>query len=130
VGKLLTAEQILAADDGGYEEVPCEEWGGSVLVWTVTELEIGRFQQSLQPARKRDQPDMSLARAKLVALCVRDESGKRLFTEAQVGALARKSPRLIDLITEVAKRRNGLTGDAEAVARKNSSAPDDGSPTG
>lgn len=66
-------------------------------------------------------------RAKLAALAICDESGQRLFTDADIQALAKKSAAALDRVFTVAQRLSGLTdGDVEELAKNSESAPADG----
>src|SRR5262245_57716358 len=57
-------------------------------------------------------------RAKIVARCIVDEDGARLFTAADVAALGEKSGEAIDRIFEVAATLSGMTDeDREEAVR-------------
>lgn len=118
---MLTREQILKADDLPHEEVPVPEWGGSVLVWTLTGAERDAFEEAtLQKRGKRREADLSNIRARLAALAVRDADGKRLFGDSDVVALGRKSARALDRVFAVAQRLNGITDEDVEELEKNS----------
>lgn len=105
----LTREQILQVEDLEREEVEVPEWGGSVIVRAMTAEERDAFEQSMIE-RKGKKVDVNLknARARLVALTVVDEEGNRLFTDADIAALGRKSSAPITRISDVARRLSGL----------------------
>ncbi len=57
--------------------------------------------------------DMAKFTPKLVAFCVVDEKGEKLFKEEDIPLLARSSQVVFDKICEVARRLNGLVGEEE-----------------
>lgn len=107
---LLSREQILQAEDLGFEDVEVPEWGGTVRVRIMTGAERDAFEQSIVTRRGKDvNLNMVNIRAKLVATCLIDEKGDRLFTEKDVNILAQKSAVALDRVFGVAQRLNGLT---------------------
>ncbi len=118
---LLTRDAILQADDLVSEVVEVKEWGGSVKVRTLTGAERDAFEQSIVKQRGKDtQMNLRNIRAKLVALTVVDEEGKRLFADSDVGQLGKKSAAALDKIFEVAQRLNGLRQEDVEELSKNS----------
>ena len=57
--------------------------------------------------------DMSRFTPALLSFAVVDESGKRLFTEADIERLARFNSEVFLKLSEVARRLNGLSGEEE-----------------
>ena len=102
---MLTREQILAADDLSRETVDVPEWGGSVVVQMMRGSDRDAFEASIITEGK---PDLRNMRAKLAAACIVDESGKRLFSVADVDALGAKSAKALERVTSVAQRLNRL----------------------
>lgn len=110
MSKLLSRESILAADDIKKELVSVPEWGGEVLVKALTGAERNDFEQSLVIKKGKDvDMNMKNATAKLCALTMVDEEGKRLFSDADVEALGAKSGSALSRVYEVASRLSGLT---------------------
>jgi hypothetical protein len=109
----LSRDDILKAADNEPEEVDVPEWGGSVLVRGMTGRERDAFEVSLmQPGRGgRKVMDPANVRAKLVARCVVDDDGGRLFTDADVAELGGKSAAAVDRVYAVAARLSGMGGD-------------------
>lgn len=109
MGKLLGRDAILKAQDLPFEDVNCPEWGGVVRVRALTGAERDAFEQSIVEQRGRD-TRMNLAnlRAKLVALTVVDENGKRIFSDKDAEALGRKSAVALSRVFEVAQRLSGM----------------------
>jgi len=109
----LSRDDILKAADNEPEEVDVPEWGGSVLVRGMTGRERDAFEVSmLTPGRGgRRQLDPANVRAKLVARCVVDDDGNRLFTDADVAELGGKSAAAVDRVYAVAARLSGMGSD-------------------
>ncbi len=129
---LLSKEAILAVQDIVREEVEAPEWGGSVLVWGLTGTERDRYEAALTEQRgKRMRANLQNARARLVAMAVRDENGKRLFSDAEIPALGGKSGKVLDRLFDVAARLSGLNvGDVEELAGNSSGGQSDDSGSG
>lgn len=122
--RALTAKQILEADDLIRERVEVPEWGGYVIVRTMTGGEKDRFQMATLTQHKgeiqTDLKKMKHFRCRAVALTVIDDKGERLFTEHQVEKLAKKSAKALDRVYEVAAQLNGLAEGAAKEIEKNS----------
>jgi len=84
-----------------------------VLVRGMTGRERDAFEVSLmQPGRGgRKVLDPANVRAKLVARCVVDDDGGRLFTDADVAELGGKSAAAVDRVYAVAARLSGMGAD-------------------
>lgn len=107
---LLTRDQILGTQDLGFEDVDVPEWGGTVRVKMLTGTERDAFEQELVIRQgKKTQVNLTNIRARLVALCVADENGQRLFSQADVTELGKKSSLALNRVFAVAQRLNGLT---------------------
>lgn len=115
---LLTREQILGVEDLGHEDVNVPEWGGMVRVGMLTGAERDAFEQVIVVRQgKKTHMNLDNIRARLVALCVVDGDGQRVFSETDVKALGRKSAVALNRVFEVAQRLNGLTDeDMEELA--------------
>lgn len=122
---ILTREHILGARDIERELVHVPEWGGSVYVQAMTGRQRDMFEESLQVRRgKKIETSIVQFRAKLVALCVVDENGQRIFSEADVQALGDKSAAALTRIAEVASRLSSITeADAEEMIKNSESGP-------
>lgn len=116
---LLTAEQILAAQDLPHEDVEVKEWGGTVRVQALSGLEREAFELASRDHRAvhAETPNN---RAMLVAHSVRDESGARLFSDAQIEELGRRSGVVLDRLFDVAARLSLLSEKSVEAAEKNS----------
>jgi hypothetical protein len=112
------------------EDLPREavyvfEWGGSVLVRTMSGTERDAFEVASVAARgKSREVNLANLRARLAVLCLVDADGKRLFSDADAPALGAKSARALSRIYDVAARLNGLSADdAEELAKNSDSGP-------
>ncbi len=112
---ILTKDAILAAQDIKTETVQVPEWSGEVIVQTLTGTGKDAFEQGCFEDRKNGKVNI---RGRLVAACVVDEQGKRLFTEQDIEALGRKSAKALDRVFEIASRLNVITAqDIEALEK-------------
>lgn len=104
---MLTREQILTANDLVTETVAVPEWGGDVLVRTMTGSERDAFEAGIsalpEASRLKD------IRAKLCALCIVDPNGARLFAPNETSVLGAKSAAALDRVFAAAMRLNGLS---------------------
>lgn len=122
----LTKDEVLAADDLPIEDVDVEAWGGTVRVRGLTGTERDRFEMKVAAAR--DHPDQITVRADLVARCMVDEDGKRLFTDKETARLGAKSGAALDQVFDVIRKLSGMTDDAlEAAAEDFGETPADDS---
>ncbi len=67
---------------------------------------------------KRIEQNLVNIRARLVALCVVDEKGQRLFSEADAVALGQKSAAALNRVFNAAQQLNALTEEAAAAAEE------------
>lgn len=107
---MLTRDQILKAKDRKTEVVKVPEWGGEVIVSTMSGHDRDQFEAGI--VTTNGQADLKNMRAKFVAACVVDENGKRLFTAGDVEALGDKNAAALERIVKVAQRLNAM-GDAQ-----------------
>ena len=110
---VLNREDILQADDIQIELVPVPEWGGEVYAKGMTGSERDRFETSIIMVDGKSNQKLNLAdmRAKLCALAICDEDGKKLFTQADIKELGKKSAAALQRVFKVAQRLSGLTDD-------------------
>lgn len=129
---LLSRDDILKAEDIAAETVSVPEWGGEVLVRGLTGRERDTFEADLLVRRGGQmEVDPRNARARLVALCVVGDDGKRLFTRDDIGALGEKSAAALNRVYEMAARLSGLgESDMKELEGNFGSAPGVPSPGG
>lgn len=114
---LLSAEQIRAAQDFRYEDVPCPEWGGDVRIKSMTIRERNELDSERSMLQKLGQ---EVGAEVLVWYCAVDESGQRLFTDrADLEVLASKNSAPITRLFRVALRLNALSQAAQEELEKN-----------
>ena len=127
---MLTKENILKADDLKTETVKVPEWGGSVVIKEMTGSERDTFEQATYHKNGSDyEVNMKDMRARLCAICMVDDKGERLFTDADVSALSGKSAKALDRVFSRSQKLNAISSkDVEELA-KNSEATQIGSST-
>jgi len=113
--RVLTRDDILAARDAKTEVVEVPEWGGSVIVRSLSGTDRDRLEGAGLQWEKRPNGTLAIAgyqtagtRARLVAASVVDEDGHLLFTPADVEALGAMDSIPLDRIADVATRLSGM----------------------
>ena len=123
MSQYLSKEAILDAVDVQFEEVLVPEWGGCVRVKSLSGTERDGMEASMIEGRgKKANVNLANLRAKLVARSVVDEDGGRIFQDADVAALGRKSAIALNRVFEVAQRLSGITAEDVDELTKNSEA--------
>ena len=107
----LTRDLILNHDDIKYEVVDVPEWGGSVMIKTMTGTERDAFEASLVELKQGGRNiKIDNIRAKLVAKTVVDPDTKQLlFSVADIETLGRKSAAALDRTFSVSQRLSKIT---------------------
>ena len=128
MGALLTKDAILAADDIKTERVPVPEWGGDVMVRGLTGTQRDLWEASMSVRRGKTMvPDMRNFRARLVVLCVVDETGALVFHDGDVDALAGKSGAALDRLYSKSAALSGIgEADVEELTKDFATGPDGG----
>lgn len=115
MGKYLTKDDILGADDLAWEDVHVPEWikgeAAYVRVYELSGTERSQYQASLiemDTEGKSSRVVLENADVRLAALSIRDEKGERLFSLADVEVLGRKSARALNRVVEVAQKLSAL----------------------
>jgi len=117
---LLTKQDILNARDLATEDIDVPEWGGTVRVRTLTGRERDLFEASLTTGEgKKRKVDLANIRAKLVAMCIVDETGAREFEDTEIAALGAKSAAALDRVFSACQRLNGLSSQDVEELEKN-----------
>ena len=123
---VLTKEHIRSVSDRKSERVFVPDWGGDVIVQTMTGVDKDAFEME-RFHRKGNNADVNMRnfRAGLVARCCVDEEGRRLFTNDDAEWLGEKSGLMLDIIYDAAARLNGLRkSDVEALVKNSGSGQD------
>lgn len=129
---LLSKDEILKANDLKTEEVAVPEWGGEVLVRTMTGEERDKFEADSVTFNKKGEAKQNFAntRARLVALVCVNEEGEPLFSGYDIPDLGRKSAVALDRVFEKAQEMNGFTPkDIEELAEGFGPGPSEDSTT-
>ena len=119
----LSKGQLLAARVLPREEVSVPELGGTVIVQGMSAAQRDAFEASLMVGRGRRR-DINTAnlRAKLIAFCVVDETGQRVFSDEDVTALGEVRVDVVNRIFAVAQKLSGVSEeDIEELGRPSAS---------
>lgn len=108
MSKILSAEDILKANDIKVEAVEVPEWGGTVHVRQFSAAVRDQFDALLSGNGENDEPDLTNVRGRVLALAVCDPDGKPLFTLEQAEALGAKSDAAIARVYDAAAKLNKL----------------------
>ena len=112
--KLLSASDILNIDDTRTEIVSVPEWGGSVLVKSLTGQQRDKFEASMIEQRRGTSErklNIDNARARFCSLVMVDENHNLLFKPGDVTALGNKSANALERVYEIGLRLSGMTPD-------------------
>jgi hypothetical protein len=114
--KLLSRDEILAAEDRATEVVDVPEWGGAVTIRALSGTERDRFETESVSYGRTNQGGLQISgvqtnnvRARLVALSVIDADGKRMFSDKDVLALGDKSAAALNRVFEAAQRLSRIS---------------------
>ena len=127
---LLTREAILGAPDRKTEDVEVPEWGGTVRVRSLSGSERDAYEAGIVQLRGDGSRKFTLenARARLVSLALCGEDGERLFSDADIVELGKKSAAALERVFDKARHLSGLSeDDVEELAQGFESAPSGGS---
>lgn len=129
--KMLTRDDILRAVDQHTEVVDVPEWGGSLRVRGLNGRERDRYEQAMLVADKKGniKPDMTDARARLVAASAINEDGSAMFSSKDdVMMLTMKSAAALDRVSSVCQVLSGLSDkDLDDLLGNSDGDPSDGS---
>src|SRR5690242_10205053 len=99
----LNREAILNASDLQTETVPVPEWGGDIIIRTLSASARDLADQVLKGA---DEEGNGVQAARFIAACAVDEQGQPLFTDADIPALAAKANHVITRVFRACLRVN------------------------
>lgn len=123
----LTAEQIDRANDLPTRREPVPEWGGEVILRTIPGTERDAFEASMGKLSV-DERQWNW-RSRMLALCLVDDAGARLYSDDQVERLGKKCGAVLDRLYDVAAAMNGTSAKAVKEAEKNSESAPSGAST-
>ncbi len=118
----LNKAAILAAGDSKTEKVNVPEWGGDVFIKTITGFDRDRFEDGYSEQKMKN------FRSRFLVLTLCDDKGDRLFTDAEVDELSKKSSLVINRLFEKAWSLNAFTNEAvDSLGNDSTVVPSDGS---
>lgn len=112
----LTVGKILDSDDIKYEPLEIPEWGGKVLLKSLSGEERDKVERMARQFSAGEIPGYS---AEIAAMTVCDGNKKLLFTNAELPRLRKKSGAILRKIFDAVAKQNLLTPDAIQDAAKN-----------
>lgn len=117
---LLTASDILDADDIVAEYVEVPEWGGTVKIMGLSGEARNRVGALMRAEGKKTSEDEALAffQMRVIAASMVDEDGKRLFSQNDVHKLAAKSAGALQRVYDACARISGLSETAVEDAKQ------------
>lgn len=121
----LSKAAILAAGDFKLEKVSVPEWGGDVYIKTITGLDRDRFEDGYSEQKMKN------FRSRFLVLTLCDDRGDRLFTDAEVEELSKKSSLVISRLFEKSWSLNAFTNEAvDELGNDSTAVPSGGSISG
>ena len=117
----LTAKDILAVKDFKTRTIEVPEWGGEVMLRTISGNDREKFETMVLEKTGKDGQvkDSKLIRATLLAMTICNEEGKRILDKSTISALNDKSSKVIERLFLEASELNGLNEQAVVEAKKN-----------
>ena len=117
-------DAILVATDIETEDVYVPQWGGTVRVRGMSGDDRAAFEKAAtvdkpagnRAARRGGQTETEVKadlRARIVAWCVVDETGARMFADEDIPALNGKSAAALERVMGVAMRLSGMRGEED-----------------
>lgn len=113
---MLNKSDILNATDLNVRELSVPEWNGTVFIRVMTGAERDAFEAGTNNNGKANLRDI---RARFAAIVLCDETGARIFSDADVAALTGKSAAALDRIFDAGMALNRMTADAVDALEKN-----------
>lgn len=102
-------DTILATNDTKVARLVIPEWDGvTVFLRVISGSERDRFEESCQ-ADKNGRKVLTHFRARFAVLVLGDEKGDRIFTDADVQLVGKKSAAALDRILEAGMAHNRMT---------------------
>ena len=102
--KFLTRDEILAADDLPFKDIPVPEWGGMIRVRSLRGIDRANLMDAAKDAGKVD--DWI---ERMIIACTCDESGEPIFQMSDLTELKKKNSKVLQNLFFVADELNGLS---------------------
>lgn len=117
--KVLTADQILSAEDSDLRPVHVPEWkdpktgADTIYLRTMSAKERNIWEADCMEIRQKSEGkplrvQLDNAMARFLARCICDQDGKLLFSEKQIEKLGDKSSLVLSRLWNEASKMNGL----------------------
>jgi len=103
---MLTAQDILSAEDKELKNVAVPEWGGDIYLRTLSGSERDAFEAE---TFRQGNPNYRNLRARYLSLTITDENGKKLFDKNQIGSLGDKSASVLDRLFNISAKMNAVS---------------------
>lgn len=118
--KKITKADIVAFNDLKSETIEVPEWGGSVTIRRMTGGERDAYEADIFESKGSQlQLKRENFRAKLIARCLVDDNGERMFSDGEIAVLSKKSAAALDRLFAACQRLNGMTGAEQEKIEKN-----------
>lgn len=98
--------RILAANDIKVEKIAIPEWGGDYYIRIISGADRDAFEDAYADQK------MKSFRVRFLVLSLCDEAGERIFADADVAELSKKSAVVINRVFEAAWKANAFTQEA------------------
>lgn len=112
----LDKSAILAVSDLEIVPVEVPEWGGTVYLKGMSGTDRDRVEMEASRIVKGAAGNF---RALVVAKCLCDSKGVRMFADADIGALGEKSGKVLDRLFDTARKLSGMTPEDVETLEKN-----------
>lgn len=110
-------QAILETQDKRVTKVHVPEWGIDVYLMPMSVGDRDAWENEW--LERQNKGGVSNFRSKFLVKCLCDESGRKLFTDADVEKLAAKSSSVVCRLFELARKENALTQDQVDELAKN-----------
>jgi hypothetical protein len=121
---MLRREEILGAKDIAIETIAVPEWGGEVLVRSLSGTQREAMDRVIYEGRQVGRPVSIFAT--VAAYSIVDATGARLFSDEDIGALAAKNSAPLERIWDWHTHHSGIGVKSLEEAAKNSGAGQNG----
>lgn len=115
---ILNKDQILKIDDLPKIEVEVPEWGGTVLITMMSGEARMQYENFFVSQGDSMQATENLT-AKLIALTLVDENGKRIFSDEDIPLINKKSAKALATIFRMSLKHNKLDRESAEETKKN-----------
>jgi len=110
-------DQILAAEDIQIEMVEVPEWGVTVEVRGMSGADRSALMQAVADSPEGKATISTMYVDSIIATAYDPETGERLFTPEDAGALNAKAASALDRLAEVSMRLSGMTAESTEDAK-------------